>query len=283
MRRLALVGFIAIACGAAPVQAQTLSLGYHSGDTFKYAFHSTTKQTLVAGGVTLPAEIDMTATETVTVSSVDSTGVANLTLTLSSFVLKSTTGGVTNTTTGTPAFTTDLKVAGDGSIVSVDGSQVAAGNPFLALSGVGGGFFVTAVLPGTAVKPGDTWTKDYSQANPGGSGAIQVKSRSKYLRNELVGGINAAVVETTSNGSIDINLGAPPAGAASGAFAGISMKGTITSDVTTWLDPSAHRVLKSHSTQSNEGTLDLGSSTGMGAMTGPMTIKGIGTTDLTPA
>ena len=61
------------------------------------------------------------------------------------------------------------------------------------------------------------------------------------------------------------------------------MKGTITSDVTTWLDPSAHRVLKSHSTQSNEGTLDLGSRTGMGAMTGPMTIKGIGTTDLTPA
>jgi hypothetical protein len=38
------------------------------------------------------------------------------------------------------------------------------------------------------------------------------------------------------------------------------MKGTVTSDVTTWVDPSGHRILKSHMTQSNTGTLDLGSS-----------------------
>ncbi|MHB8613985.1 MAG: hypothetical protein ACYDAL_16410 [Candidatus Dormibacteraceae bacterium] len=283
MRRLALLGFVAIACGAAPVQAQTLSLGYHSGDTYRYSFHSTSRQALVAAGVTIPIDIEMTAAETVKVKSVDSSGVADLALTVSGFTLKSTSSGVTNATTGTPAFSTAIKVAGDGRIVSVDGSQVAAGNPFLAFSDVGGGFFVTAVLPITAVKPGDTWSKDYSQANPSGSGAIQVKSQSKYVRNEQVGGINAAVIETTSTASIDINLGAPPAGAATATFAGISMKGTTTSDVTTWLDPSGHRVLKTRSTQSNEGTLDLGSSTGLSGMTGPMTIKGTGTTDLTPA
>jgi hypothetical protein len=286
VRRLVLVAFLAVACGAVPVQAKSLSLAFHSGDTHRYSFHSSTKQTIVAAGVTLPTDIEMTAGETVKVNSVDSTGVADLALTLNNFVIKSTTGGVTNTTTGIPDTTTDIKVAADGRVVSVDGSQVAAGNPFLAFSGVGGGFFVTAVLPSNTVKPGDTWSKDYDQANPGGTGSIHVTSKSKYLRDESLNGVNAAVVETTSNGAIDINIGAPAAaGATPGGFGGMSIKGTVTTDVTTWIDPSGHRVLKTHSTESNDGTMtiNLSSSTALPGLTGPVTIKGSGTTDLTPA
>jgi hypothetical protein len=286
VRRLAVVALFAVACGAVAVQAKSLSLAFHSGDTYKYSFHSTTQQTIGAGGISLPTDIEMTAGETVKVNSVDSTGMADLTLTLNNLAIKSTTGGVTNTTTGIPDTTTDIKVAADGRVVSVDGSPLAAGNPFLAFSGVGGGFFVTAVLPSNTVKPGDTWSKDYDQANPGGTGSIHVTSKSKYLRDESLNGVNAAVVETTSNGAIDINIGAPAAaGATPIGFGGMSIKGTLTSDVTAWIDPNGHRVLKTHSTESNDGTMtmNMSSSSALPGLTGPMTIKGTGTTDLTPA
>jgi hypothetical protein len=274
VRHLALVALFAIACGATPVQAQTLSLAFRSGDTYKYAFHSTSQRTLVVGGVTLPTNIEITAAETAMVNSVDSTGVADLTLTLSNFAFKSTTGGISNTTTGMPDITTEITVAADGRILSLDGKQAAAGNPFLAASGVGASYFVTAVLPSGAVKPGDTWSKDYTQTNPGGAGDVKVTTHSKYLRDESLNGVRAAVVETTSSTSIDI---------ATGGSGGLSMKATETSDVTSWIDLNSHRVLKSHSTESDDGTIDFGSGTDLGRMSGPMTNKGTGTTDLTPA
>jgi hypothetical protein len=273
MRHLALIALVSVACGATPVQAQTLSLAYRSGDSYKYAFHSTSQRTIVAGGVTIPTNIEITAAEVAKVNSVDSTGVADLTLTLTNFTYKTMTGGISNTTSGLPDISTKITVAADGRVLSLDGKQVPAGNPFLASSGVGASYFVTAVLPGSAVKPGDTWSKDYTQ-NPGGAGAIKVTTHSKYLRDESVNGIRAAVVETMSDASIDISTG---------GSGGLSMKGSMASDVTTWIDVINHRVLRSHSTESDDGTIDFGSGVNMGAMTGPMTNKGTGTTDLTSA
>jgi hypothetical protein len=286
VRRLALIGFVAIACGAAPVQAQTLSLGYHSGDTYKYSFHSTTKQTIVSSGITLPTDVELTAAETIKVNSVDSSGVADLTLTVSNLAMKGTTGGVTNTTTGIPAMTMDVKVAADGRVVSMDGNQLAGSSPFLAFSGMGDGFFVTAVLPSNPVKVGDSWSKDYDQASPGATGGIHVTSQSKYLRDESLNGVNAAVVETKSSGAINLNAPIPTApGVVTGGFGGMSIKGTVTTDVTTWIDPTGHRVLKTHSEMSNDGamTINVSSTTSLPGFTGPVTIKGTGTTDLTPA
>jgi hypothetical protein len=274
MRRLALIALVTVACGVTPVEAQTLSLAYHSGDTYKYSFHSTSKRTIVASGVTIPTDIEITAAEMAKVNSVDSTGTADVTLTLSNFAFKSTTAGISNTTTGMPDLSTEITVAADGRILSLDGKQVPAGNPFLAASGVGASYFVTAVLPTGAVKPGDTWSKDYTQANPGGGGAIKVTTHSKYLRDESLNGVRAAVVETMSDASIDISTG---------GSGGLSMKATETSDVTTWIDPNSHRVLKSHSNESDDGTIDFGSGTDLGGMSDPMTNKGTGTTDLTPA
>jgi hypothetical protein len=284
MKRLALVAVFAVGCGAITAQAQTLALGYHTGDTYNYSFHSTTTQTITAGSISLPADVEMSANEAVKVVSVDSAGTADLALTLSNFTIKSTAAGVSNTTTGLPGATNDLKVAADGRILSLDGNQIAGGNPFLALSGMGGGFFVTAVLPSNAVKPGDTWSKDYDQANPGGTGSVHLTTHSTYLRNETFNGVNAAVVETTSTGSIDITLGTANAAATTAAFGG-SITGTMTSDVTTWFDPIAHRVLKTHSTSTNNGTMTFSgaSMTVLPGLSGPITIKGAGTTDLTSA
>jgi len=275
LRLLVLLAIGAVACGALPVQAQTLSLAYHRGDTYRYSFHSTATQSITGGGLAIPpTDIDIVAAETVTVNSVDPNGSADLTLTLSNFTVSSgATGAILDTTKGMPDITMNITIAADGHVVSLDGKQVATGNPFLA-SGAGGGFFITAVLPSGAVKPGDTWTKDYTEATPGGTGGISITTHSKYLRDESLNGVRAAVLETTSNATIDLGTG---------GSGGLSSKGTGTSDVTSWIDPNSHRVLKSHAKQSNDGTFDFGSSINLGGLSGPISIKGTGTVDLTPA
>jgi hypothetical protein len=280
MKRVALLAVMlaVAACGSFGVQAHTLSLAYKAGDTYKYKFHATSKQTASMTGMSIPITLDMTANESVSVKSVDAGGVADLSITLSNLSVKTVTGGVTNTTTGVPSSSTDVKVRSDGTVVSVDGKDVTGGNPLSALTGMGGGFFVTAVLPTHAVKAGDTWSKTYDQAFPNSLGTLHVVSSSKYLRDENVNGANAAVVETKSTGSIDMS---GPSTATR-----LSLKGTFTTDVTTWVDPNGHRVVKSHATGHDDVTIKLPSmSTSATApmMQGPVTATGDSTTDLSPA
>lgn len=291
VRWLALVALFAVACGAVPAHAQSLALAYRSGDTYKYTLHSTANQAVDAGATTVPLTFDLTAGETVTVKSVDSGGNADLSIGLTNLTIKSSANGVTNTTTGMPSPAIDIKIAADGRVLSVNGSSLG-GSMFTAFSGMSGGFF-SAVLPDTAVKPGDTWSKDYDQTNPLGSGAIHITTKSKYLRNESLQGFNAAVVETTSSGSIDITIDVSKAVAgqaavpaiADSAWKSMTIKGTMTSDVTSWIDPTGHRVLKTHMTGSTNATMtiNLASKAATPGPTGPFSIKGNETTDLAPA
>ena len=286
VKRVALLAaFFIAACGSLGVaQPHTLSLAYKAGDTYKYKFHSTAKQTATMEGMSVPFDIEISAGESVKVNSVDSSGTADLTITLSDVTVKSVTGGITNTTTGVPMSSIDVKIAADGTIADIGGTPVAANNPFAAFSGIGGGFFVTAVLPSKPVKPGDKWSKNYDQANPyGGSGGVHVITDSTYLRDESFNGVTAAVVETKSSGTID--LSGPPSTTKS-MMSGFAMKGSFTSDVTTWIDPSGHRIMKSHSTSTDDATIQFPSAATEQAgpmMTGPITAKGEATTDLTPA
>ncbi|HKW59638.1 MAG TPA: hypothetical protein VJR46_07775 [Candidatus Dormibacteraeota bacterium] len=284
MKRVALlVVFLVAACASLGSQAHTLSLAYKAGDTYKYRFHATSKQTASMSGMSIPITFDMTANETLTVKSVDSSGVADLTISLGDLTVKTVTGGVTNTTTGIPSNSTDVKVRSDGTIVSVDGHDVTGGNPLAALSGLGGGFFVTAVLPDHSVKAGDTWSKTYDQSFPNSEGKFHIVSDSKYVRDESVNGVNAAVVETKSTGSIDMSEGQP----SGGMMTGFSVKGTFTTDVTTWIDPNGHRVVKSHSAGHDDVTINfptMSSPSENGPiMQGPVTATGDSTTDLNPA
>ena len=280
MKRVALLAtlLVAAACGSFGAQAHTLSLAYKAGDTYKYKFHATSKQTASMSGMAIPITLDMTADESVSVKSVDAGGVADLTLTLTDLSIKTVTGGVTNTTTGVPSNSTDVKVRSDGTVVSVDGKDVTSGNPLSAITGLGGGFFVTAVLPDHAVKVGDAWSKTYDQAFPKGLGMLHVVSNSKYVRDENVNGVSAAVIETSSTGSIDMN--------GTSTAKQLSVNGTFTTDTTTWLDPSGHRVIKSHAAGHDEVTITIPSlSTTANApmIQGPVTATGDSTTDLNPA
>jgi hypothetical protein len=296
VRRLVLVLLVALACGPVGAHAQSLALAYRSGDAYKYTLHSTAVETVDAGVMAIPITLDLTAHETVTVQSVDSAGAANLSISVTNLTIKSSANGVTNTTTGTPAPIINMKVAADGRILSVTGNPFGS-SPFALFSGTGGSF-TSAVLPDNAVKPGDTWSKSYDQANTTGSGNIHVTTKSKYLRDEAVNGVSAAVVQTTSTASINITIdmsklmaGLGSAGPVmpGGGLGSLTITGTSSSDVTTWIDPGGHRVLKSHMTGTTDATMTIKmdtkapAGTTMPGMTGPYSIKGTQTLNLDPA
>ena len=291
MKRLALLAvsvLLLAGCGAA-ASAHTLSLAYKAGDTYKYKLHASSKQTVTTSEISFPLNFDISADESIKVKSVDSSGTADLAITLSNLTMKSTMAGVSNTTTGVPAQTINVQVGADGRLVSVEGNQLPGGTPMQAFSGLGGGFFITAVLPAKPVKPGDTWTKDYDQANPNGTGGTHVTSKSTYLRDESLNGVNAAVVETRSTMTIDMTI-VDSSPSSDIGMSGLTMKGTVTTDVTTWIDPDGHRVMKTHSTAADDATIDLKlpptrlspPATAGPGFSGPMSANGEATTDLTP-
>jgi len=167
------------------------------------------------------------------------------------------------------------------------------------------GSFISAVLPSNAVKPGDTWSKSYDIANPAGTGSINVKADSKYVRDETVKGVSAAVVETKStatfNLSIDLNRIIGGAGAVPGMTGAggpndvsglptteagpqnITVTGTGNSDTTTWVDPSSHRIVKTHQTGTTNAKLTFQMAAGSTApMLTPTAIDATYTLDLTP-
>src|SRR5258708_10324796 len=193
MRKLALIALLAIACGATQVQAQTLKLAYSKGATYSYKAHMTLDESVNVGPTTVPVKFDMTATETQTVDSVDSKGVADLTVTLTNVQASTTVQGQTSTTTTTvPA--QHLKVASDGRVLSVNGLSFSGGSPFSAAGGGGPG---SAILHGPPAEAGATWTKDYDQTKPFGGRTIHLTSTSKYLRQQKPKGAPAAVIPHT--------------------------------------------------------------------------------------
>jgi len=294
VKRAALLALLLVAaCGNFGNQAQSISLGYKTGDTYKYGFHLVMKYTIAASGMSIPLDMDLGAKETVTVKSVDSSGTADLSVDINSVSIKMSMNGTTNTTTTNTGGTIDMKVAKDGRVLSVNGNAFGSSTALPGMTGTQGGV-VSAILPDHPVKPGDAWTKSYDEPNPLGTSSIHATSNNTYLRDESVGSVKTAVIESKVNTNLDMTIdlssmlggsGTPSAGGAAGAET-LSMKGTSISDTTTWIDTSARRIVKTHSTGSVNATLTVnlpaGSATTPG-LSGPITFKGTQTLDLTPA
>ncbi len=296
MKRIALVAFFLVAaCGSVGVaEAHSISLAYKAGDTYRYNFQAAFKYTIGAEGMSIPLDMNLSAKETMTVKSVDSSGTADVSVAVSDLSLKMTVNGTTNTTTTPTATSVEMKITSDGRIISINGSTF--GNSSLpGISGSQGGL-VTAILPDKPVKPGDSWTKSYDQPNPFGTGATHITTNNKYLRDEKVGSVNTAVVESKINANLNMSIDLssmsgqsgtpflPSTGGASG-LQSITMTGSSVSDVTSWIDASAHRVIKTHSTGTVDATMTLNMTAGSTTpgLSGPITFKGTQTLDMTPA
>lgn len=301
MRRLAAVAVFMVACGILPAHAQTIALAFKQGDTYRYALHLTAAFSINTGSISQDVKLDAKAKESVAVTSVESDGTADISLTVSDMTI-TTTGkapdGSTSTTTTTNSTAIppqQIKVAPDGRILSVNGESISAQSPFGVLVGSN---LAYAVLPDTAVKPGDKWTKSYDQSQPGGQSSIHVTSNSTYLRDESFHGVNAAVIETKSTSTFMMGFSpvapapnapnAPPGGRPSPVppvVGGASMQGTVNSDTTSWIDPGARRVLKSTEKADLKSTISgLGNGTAAaGAFAGGVTITGTQSLDLEPA
>jgi hypothetical protein len=282
----------AVACGAAPVQAHALSLAYKANDSYKYGLHASTTASIDAAGIAIPLKLDVTGDEQVKVTAVDTSGTADVSITVSNLTVKSSTNGITNTTTGMPGKSVEMMIAADGRVLSVNG-ETFGGTGLPELSG-SGGTFISAVLPDRSVKPGDSWSKAYDIANPAGTGAVHITANSRYLRDESLKGVNAAVVETKSTGTfnlvIDISklIGGQTGSASTtlpiASMQSIGIQGTTSSDTTTWIDPNGHRVMKSHMTGSTTASLTVqASGPAAQAIPGPVAITGTEAMDLTPA
>jgi hypothetical protein len=266
---LVFVAVLALACGPRVAHAQLLSLSYAKGDHYQYKLHLTSNNKVDSGLTPTTVKFDLSATESVSVLSVDSAGVADARLSLSKVTMKvgfTAAGNTTETTTTTTLPDIDAKIGPDG--------RVSVGTPNGFMSGMNGGpSFSSAVLPDTAVKPGDTWSKDYDVPLRVGSGSVHITTKSTYLRDETVKGVSSAVVETKSTASLTLTIdpsafiptatggqgsasgGAQPTGAgASGSF---TIKETIASDTTSWIDPAAHRILKTRDTSKYNGTVTV--------------------------
>ena len=287
MRRLTAVAVLLVACGILPVHAQAISLAFKQGEQFKYALHFTGTFSAHIGAVLQDVKIDAKARETVATTAVESDSTADMTLTLSDLTI-TTTGKAadgsttTSTTTQTNAIPPQqLKVALDGRILSINGQNISSESPFGVLTG---SYLVYAVLPDSAVKPGDKWSKSYDQAQPGGSSSVHVTSNSTYLRDESFHGVNAAVIETKSAADFTMNLIPPksplpntPNGTRPGPTPGGlgSVQGSETSDTTSWVDAAAHRVLKSSMKATLRATI--------AEFENQVTVTGTQTVDLEPA
>jgi len=304
MRRLAVVAVFLVACGILPAHAQTIALAFKKGDTYKYGLHLTASFNIQMGTVSQDVKIDAKAKESVAVTSVESDGTADISLTVSDMTI-TTTGkspdGQTSTTTTTNSSAIppqQIKVAPDGRILSVNGESISAQSPFGVLVGSN---LAYAVLPDTAVKPGDKWAKSYDQSQPGGQSSVHVTSNSTYLRDESFHGVNAAVIETKSTATFTMSFGSlgnapngPPGESQPGGaqptpappvVGGASMQGTVTSDTISWVDPGARRVLKSTEKADLKSTIS-GLATGTaaaGSFAGGVTITGNQSLDLEPA
>lgn len=299
MRRLAIVAvFVLAACGILPAHAQTIALAFKQGDTYKYALHLTAELTITAGSISQDVKIDAKAKESVAVTSVESDGTADISLTVSDMTI-TTTGkapdGSTSTTTTTNSTAIppqQIKVAPDGRILAVNGESISAQSPFGVLVGSN---LAYAVLPDTAVKPGDKWSKSYDQSQPGGQSSVHVTSNSTYLRDESFHGVNAAVIDTKSTATFSMSFSdlgpvpnAPPGGQPSPVppvGGGASMQGTVTSDTTSWVDPGARRVLKSTEMANLKSTISgvANGTAAAGAFASGVTISGTQSLDLEPA
>ena len=194
----ALVAVLFLATCAIPgtLQAHRFTTGFKAGETIRYQVHTVVSGSLSLKGQQVPLLSGQSRIETLQVVSVDGAGTATVRATNVDGVGDSTFG----TVTGRPAPAT-FRIGSDGKIRSGAAIQVAGRVP-----SIPGSDQLTPVLTDHPVKPGDSWDKRYGRTNPYGPGGFAFTSHSTYVRDEPLGGRDAALIESTVSGPIDFTI-----------------------------------------------------------------------------
>jgi hypothetical protein len=214
-------------------QARAFATGYRAGDTIRYRLHTTLSGSLLLGAQQIPLNSDQTLTELISVVSVDEAGTATI---------KVTTEDVAGDTSASPGPAT-LVIASDGRIKSGAATQLTGRVP-----SIPGSDQLTPVLSGKAVRPGDSWDKEYSRPNPFGAGGFSLTAHNSYARDETVAGHAAAIIDTALKGPVDFTIDfsrLPASGASPAVAAPVHYSGSINSSRRYWVDLTDHQVLRS--------------------------------------
>jgi hypothetical protein len=203
--------------GGGRAEAVPLALAFTEGESETYRISQSIEGDLALGGFGgeipegfsgMHLVLDMSQTVTWDVLSVDEDGVATISVTTSD--ASASFNGIEAPSSELVSPPTEMRVAPDGRILSIDDVSFA-GLEQGGLPGQGampGMDQLTPLLPedGAPVAPGDTWDTSYSQDFPFGEGSIDFDVHSTYLRNQEVGGADAAVIRSTVAVPFDLSF-----------------------------------------------------------------------------
>lgn len=232
-----------------------LALSFHQGQTQRFHMTMDMKGTVTLAGSSQPVDISLSTGVEWRTTAVDASGTATVE---ESFSNQQLTVNGSPTTTTLPSIT--LRITTDGRVLSSNGSVIASG----AAGGPAqlGGDNVSAILPSGTVSPGDTWTKTLDPTLFGQTLHYRVSGR--YLRDEQMAGVTAAVVETTSSIPMDFTIKLADVAGALGIptsslppDASFSYGGRMTARATSWIDASAQRILKTETSSRYSLTLTM--------------------------
>ena len=222
-----------------------LALSLAKGQHLSYRMAVSLDGTFSFEGQAEPVSTRLSGDVSWRVASVDAKGVATVQMTMSNLTGES--AGLRFPSPG--RITTSLRIAPDGRIVS--GGDLGVAGSMGTPGGLPGSSQITPILPDRAVKPGDSWSKSFDQANPFGRGALHYTARGTLLRYETVGGHKTAVIRTSLSSPLDVTIDFDKLtgllGGANGLPAGASVAytGSATVRSTSWVDTVTKQMVRS--------------------------------------
>jgi hypothetical protein len=268
--------------GGGRAEAVPLALAFTEGESETYRISQSIDGDLALSGfggeipegfAGMHLVLDMSQTVTWDVLSVDQDGVATISVTTTD--ASASFNGIEAPSSELVGPPIEMRVAPDGRILSIDDVSFAGfeGGGLPGEGSLPGMSQITPLLPedGAPVAPGDTWDASYSQDLPFAEGSIDYDVHSTYLRNEEVGGVDAAVISSRMTVPFDLSfrmkdlatiLEEQGEDVSEGELAELrhatmAIEGNLEFDMTSFVDFGAQKLLGSESAGTFDFTLEF--------------------------
>lgn len=288
--------------GGGRAEAVPLTLDFTAGESETYTISNSIEGDLSMSGfggeipegfAGMHLVLDMSETVRWDVLSVDEDGVATISVTTSDTT--ATINGFEAPSSELASPPVEMRVAPDGRILSIDDVSFAGleGGGLPGQGSVPGMSQVTPLLPedGAPVAPGDTWDSSYSQDVPFAEGSIDYDVHGTYLRNEEIGGVDAAVIRSTMTVPLDLTFEMKDVAAFIDEQEGVSDKdrsemrhatlafeGNLELDMTSFVDFAENKLVRSESAGAFDFTIEF---VGFPDFEGTMSFEGDFTQEMT--